>query len=249
MGQYLKNRSIVILAALFLIWIALQQVNTAGGVEGAWARLLQLAMYTLPSFLIAIVLHEWAHAYSAWRLGDPTARMLGRLTLNPLKHLDPLGTVMMIVAGFGWAKPVPINPANFRHPKRDMAISAGAGPAMNLALAVLCVAAINLWIPAYLRDPVTIKVQAGFSVFRFLLEMAMLNALLCVFNLLPIHPLDGHHFLQVLLSPRDFYTYKQNEGLISLIGLVLLLNGFFEPLLRGVQVQVMKLCMTSYWGV
>ena len=95
---------------------------------------LEYSLYRIPAVLIALVLHEWAHGYAAWRLGDPTAKMMGRLSLNPLRHLDPLGTVMMFLLGFGWAKPVPINPRYFKRPRRDDLIVSLAGIAMNLLL-------------------------------------------------------------------------------------------------------------------
>jgi len=248
MGSYLKHRSVLVLITLAVIWIALQQVNTAGGVDKALERLAQFAFFVFPAFLIGIVLHEWAHAYTASLLGDPTARMLGRLTLNPLKHLDPLGTAMIVVAGFGWANPVPINPAYFRNPKRDMAMAAGAGPLMNFLIAAIAIGIINVAVPPYQRDSLTGLVRTSY-VFQFLLELAMINALLGVFNLLPIHPLDGHHFLRLLLSPRAFFTYKQNELLIAFVGLALLLSHFFDPLFRGVQDQVLRLCLAQFWGV
>src|SRR5438309_2162458 len=94
-------------------------------------------VYLLPGFLIGIVLHEWAHAFVAWKLGDPTGKQQGRLTLNPFVHLDPLGTLMLFLVHFGWARPVPIVARNFRNPRRDMALAAGAGPLMNLLIAAV----------------------------------------------------------------------------------------------------------------
>lgn len=202
--------------------------------------------YVVPAFVIGIVLHEWAHAFVAWRMGDPTGRNLGRLTLNPLKHLDPLGTLMMFVVGFGWANPVPINTSNFRNRKTGIALSAGAGPLMNVAIAAVAIGVINL-MPAAARDP--FLQTRGFSWFQLLLTVAQVNALLAVFNLIPVKPLDGHHFIEVVLPPRAYFRYKQNELGISMIGLVLLFSGVLNPVFAGVQRAVAALCVSAYWGV
>ena len=103
----------------------------------SWPLRLGLVFSYVPVMLLALTIHEWAHAYVAWRLGDPTARMLGRLTLNPLAHLDPFGTIALVLVGFGWARPVPVNMANLRHPRRDMMWIAAAGPISNLIQAIL----------------------------------------------------------------------------------------------------------------
>lgn len=209
--------------------------------------MMDTVLYVIPAFLIGIVLHEWAHAYVAWKLGDPTGRSLGRLSLNPLVHLDPLGTLMVVVAGFGWANPVPINPANFRHRTRDMALAAGAGPLTNLIVAVAAIGAIQL-LPAWQRDPM-LGHRAGFSPFLFLLTLANINAVLAVLNLIPVKPLDGHHFLEVLLPPRQYLHYKRNEATISLVALILLVAGVFRPVFQAVSDLVMSLAVKPYWGV
>lgn len=204
-------------------------------------------LYVIPAFLIGVVLHEWAHAYVAWKLGDPTGKNLGRLSFNPLVHLDPLGTLMIVVAGFGWANPVPINAANFRHRTRDMALAAGAGPLTNLVIATLAIGAIQL-LPAWQRDPM-LGQRSGPSLFMFLLTLANINAVLAVLNLIPVKPLDGHHFLEVLLPSRQFLQYKRNEATISLVALILLVMGFFGPVFRAVSRLVYSLAVTPYWGV
>jgi Zn-dependent protease len=149
----------------------------------------------IPSLLIILMslsFHEAAHAWTADRLGDPTARMLGRLTLNPLSHIDWFGTVlfplMLVFAGlpaFGWAKPVPVNPQNLAHPRRDFAMVALAGPISNLILAVAASALLNL-VPSE---------QVGELLWRFLYWTLMVNVLLAIFNMLPIPPLDGGNVL------------------------------------------------------
>jgi len=135
-------------------------------------------LFVITALVICISLHEFAHAYIADKLGDNTPRLLGRVTLNPLAHLDPLGTLLLIVAGFGWGKPVPFNPINLKHPKRDSALIAFAGPLINLIL----------WISAHyvLKYKNLGRKQAIF----FLLTKEV-NKWLFIFNMLPIPPLDG----------------------------------------------------------
>ena len=135
------------------------------------------------SLIISISIHEFAHAFIASKLGDPTAKLLGRVTLNPLAHLDPLGTFLLLFAGFGWGKPVPFNPIYLKNPKRDVAIISFAGPASNFLLAILVSIVIHL----------TPQTDLGlFTLIHYLLYMiAFYNLVLGFFNLIPIHPLDG----------------------------------------------------------
>jgi len=163
----------------------------------------KIAIMLVPA-LLAIILHEVAHGYIAERFGDPTARLLGRLTLNPLKHLDPIGTIAIFVFGFGWARPVPVNSGNFRHPRRDMIWVALAGPATNLLLAVLSallLRGVGLLdqssfgdSQAYSQFTTPVKMMAGFSLY--------INILLGVFNLIPLPPLDGGRVLTGILPER-----------------------------------------------
>lgn len=149
--------------------------------------------------LLAVTMHEVAHGYVADRFGDPTARLLGRLTLNPLKHLDPIGTLALIVFKFGWARPVPVNSQNLRNPKTDMIWVALAGPVTNLCLAVI--SALLLRIFVFIQNDAELgqfgqiieplKLMAAFSLY--------INAILGIFNLLPIPPLDGGRILSAIL--------------------------------------------------
>lgn len=147
-------------------------------------------IYKLPAILLAITVHEYAHGRAADSLGDPTARAMGRLTLNPLSHLDLMGFICLFLAGFGWAKPVPVNPNYFHNPMRGMMFSSAAGPLANLSTAVACGILFRVLAPDW--DGLLAQVLA-LAVFY--------NVALALFNLLPIHPLDGSHVLKGLVPP------------------------------------------------
>jgi Zn-dependent protease len=160
----------------------------------------KIAIMLVPA-LLAIMLHEVSHGYVAERFGDPTARLLGRLNLNPFKHLDPIGTLAVFIFGFGWAKPVPVHPANLRHPRRDMIWVALAGPSANILLALLSALLLRTLgyldysalgeSGIYLQVTTPIKMMAGFSLY--------INVLLGALNLIPIPPLDGGRILAGIL--------------------------------------------------
>ena len=143
----------------------------------------------LPALLLAVTIHELAHGLVADRLGDPTARLSGRLTLNPLPHIDPLGALALILVGFGWAKPVPVNAYNLRHPRRDMAAVAAAGPLANFIVAFLGLVIYRLLVPVETL-PFVVEPLRNVMAMVFLLNVG-----LGVFNLIPLPPLDGGHFL------------------------------------------------------
>jgi len=169
---------------------------------------------TLVSVLIAATCHEFAHALVADRLGDPTPRALGRLSLNPLVHLDLLGTLFFVVFGFGWAKPVPVNPRHFADPRRGMLQVALAGPLANITIAFLVGALLRL--PDLPGGPV-----AG----EMLSSLVWINIILAVFNLIPIPPLDGSRILESLLGGRQALTYARLQPYGTLLLLVLLYSG------------------------
>ena len=150
----------------------------------------QLLLPAVPVMLLALSIHEWAHAYVAWRLGDPTARMLGRLTLNPLAHLDPFGTIALVLVGFGWARPVPVNMANLRHPRRDMMWIAAAGPISNLIQAILF---------GFMFRLMAIGAAGGGFFVTMCTFGVFINCALAVFNLLPVAPLDGSKIIYGLV--------------------------------------------------
>jgi len=153
-----------------------------------------------PPILIALTFHEFAHAYIAYRLGDPTAKQMGRLSLNPLVHLDVLGTAMLFIVHIGWAKPVPVNPAYFRNPKQDLLWVSLAGPASNLLLAFIFGLMCRMMGIESLRN-----VEPGFyGIFQFMIAFGMvINIVLAFFNFLPIPPLDGSKILMGLV-PRQY---------------------------------------------
>ena len=169
--------------------------------------------------LIALPIHECAHGYAAYRMGDYTAKREGRLTLNPLAHFDIFGTIAMILFGFGWAKPVPINPLNFENPKKGMMISSLAGPMSNIGLAFISMVLYKLsYIPEYMG------ISGAFlsTVQMFLLYMITINITLGVFNLIPIPPLDGSRIATYFLPQRIYFKIMQYENLIFL-GLIIAL--------------------------
>ncbi|MBX6349918.1 MAG: site-2 protease family protein [Clostridia bacterium] len=175
----------------------------------------------LPGLVLAIVVHEYAHGWTADRLGDPTARLAGRLTLNPLAHLDWLGVLMLWVAHFGWAKPVPVDPRHFRDPRRGMLTVALAGPVANFLLAFLAAFLLSRLFGAF---PWAYGGLAG--AVATVLELALVyNVALGVFNLIPIPPLDGSRILASLLPPRLAWRYHRLDPYGWVILLILLFTG------------------------
>jgi len=200
------------------------------GREGGNRLLLQL-----PALLIAVTIHELAHALVADRLGDPTARRLGRLTLNPLPHIDPMGAICLVLAGFGWAKPVPVDARNFRHPVRDMFWVAVAGPAANL-MAAFGALVIYLWLrpTGIVPGAALIALSAVFG----------LNLGLGIFNLIPIPPLDGGHFLPYLLPRAAAGILQSLERYGMLILLVFVFTGATQRIVRPVSEWVAQMMIT-----
>jgi Zn-dependent protease len=169
----------------------------------------------IPVLLLALTLHEYGHAWTAVRFGDPTPKVAGRLTLNPLRHLDPLGTLFMFVVHFGWAKPVPVNPANFTHPRADLWVSL-AGIIANLLQAVFYAL---VWHGLRYAFPAALGLQIG----HFLMLGILVNLSLALFNLLPIFPLDGSHVATNLLPRRQAYrfsVFSERYGAMILFGLL-----------------------------
>lgn len=251
---------------------------------------LVIFLLAFPGRILALSAHEFAHAWVAHRCGDDTARMMGRMTLNPLKHLDPLGTVLMLVLGFGWARPVPVNPRNFRHYRRDDLKVSLAGVTMNLILFILAMAAMFFITAAALsRVPLGSVARPTGTIFRatyagreclFTLEggdyyylpiksllqmlpygadylvkpvfgevpgylyqmlgyFAMTNLVLCLFNLLPVPPLDGYHVLNDLVLRRNLFADPRTARIASTALFVLVMTGLVGRALGWVDQQVL----------
>ena len=251
---------------------------------------LVIFLLAFPGRILALSAHEFAHAWVAHRCGDDTAKMMGRMTINPMKHLDPLGTVLMLVVGFGWAKPVPVNPRNFRHYRQDDLKVSLAGVTMNLIMFILAMLAMFFIAAAALaKVPVASVSQPTGAIFRatyagrdclFTLEgseyyyipiksmlqmlpyasdylvkpvfgevagyldqmlgyFAMTNLVLCLFNLLPVPPLDGYHVLNDLVLKRNLFADPRTARIASSILFVLVMTGAVGRVLGWVDEQVL----------
>ena len=183
----------------------------------------------MPS-LLCITLHELAHGFVAYRLGDDTAKKAGRLTLNPLKHLDPMGLLMMLVFRFGWAKPVPVNMMKFQNPKRGMAVTALAGPGCNLLITV-----VFLFLYGLLIRPLSGN-TAGEIILELLELTSYISLGFCIFNLIPVPPLDGSKILFSLLSDQAYWKLMRYERYGSIALILLVWTGVLgRPLSRLIQ--------------
>lgn len=189
-------------------------------------------LFSLPIILLSLSAHEAAHGWMAYKCGDPTARNLGRLTLNPIKHLDWKGFLCMLVFGYGWANPVPVNTRNFRNPKRGMALTAAAGPAINLLLGIFFSA---LWgsfsILAYAVHGTFWENVVTWSIILFQ-TFAYVNVLYAIFNLIPLPPFDGSRIAFVFLPTRIYFSimrYEQQILIGILVALVVLSRFGFSP--------------------
>ena len=204
-----------------------------------WSYLTEILLSIIPA-LICITLHELSHGVVAYWLGDTTAKDQGRLTLNPIKHLDPMGLVMMAVFHFGWAKPVPVNMYRFKNPRRGMAVTAVAGPLMNVLIAVVFLFLYGL-------------LSRTFDGEGFVLEMIYLTAYIslsfAIFNILPISPLDGSKVLGAVLPDRQYDTLMRYERYGMLILLALVATGVLgRPLSTVTQTAFDKLLIFAEWG-
>lgn len=198
---------------------------------------LMLFLYAIPAILFSLSFHEMAHAYASYKLGDPTAKRLGRLTLNPLRHLDPLGTLMLIISmysgfGFGWAKPVPIDPTYYKNYKRGTILVSLAGPVSNLILAFIfslpmaVIARDNGISTGDIYNSIYGIYGRGFSVEVIIFNLSrlfyMINIGLAVFNLIPVPPLDGSKILTAVLPTRMYFNLMRYENYIGMIFLAIM---------------------------
>ncbi len=187
-----------------------------------------------PPFLFALTLHELAHGWTAWRLGDPTARNEGRLTLNPLSHLDLFGTIAFFLVSIGWAKPVPVNPSYFRNPRKGMLVVALAGPGANLLLAAASAGLVRLMLLLPADSPFLISLLV--PAVNMAAASVWINIMLMVFNCLPIPPLDGSKVLMGLLPPDATLRYAQMEPygflLVLLLSYMGVLGSIIGPITR-----------------
>lgn len=202
-------------------------------------NLIQKICVSIIPILFAITLHEVAHGWVAFRLGDPTAKMLGRLTINPFKHIDLLGTVivpllMLWLGGvlFGWAKPVPINYRNLKHARRDIALVAAAGPISNFLMA--CFWALIFHFTPHSNIPLSLMSQIGVEI----------NVILCLLNLIPIPPLDGSRVVSSLLPVRFAYYYNRLEP----YGFFIILAFYFFGILGAIMMPPLELLLRVLLG-
>ena len=209
---------------------------------------IQTLLLIAPAILLALTFHEFAHAYVANRYGDDTAKRSGRLSLNPLRHLDPLGTIMIFLVHFGWAKPVPVNPYNLRNPKKDMLWISAAGPLANMILALIS----GILLRVLLASGGT---SDQYSILDFIIIMVVMslqiNLALAIFNILPIAPLDGSKILAGLLPARfsGFIFTAERYGPFVLLGLIILGRVTGVPILGGLIWPFVKFFSKIFAGI
>lgn len=194
-------------------------------------------------------IHEYAHALIATKLGDSTPKYNGRLTLNPMAHISPMGAIMIFLCGFGYAKPVNVNPRNFKDPKKGMAFTAIAGPISNLIMGFIAIVISTIFARFYYNNPSTLFL----AIYYFLYFAGVVNVNLAVFNLLPIPPLDGSRILQLLIPAKYYFKFMQYERYVVLIVFVLILSGvlsgplsYISGLIIGLFTNIAKLPFTIF---
>lgn len=189
----------------------------------------QLAYYVLSAFavLITLTVHEYFHGYFAYKLGDPTARNCGRLTLNPIKHIDPIGALCMVFFHIGWAKPVPVNSRYLKKPRRDLALISLAGPLSNLVMAFISALVVLILNAVFssISFGSEFLLSAAKNTVTFFLIFHTVNIGIAIFNLIPIPPLDGSKILGVILPPKMFFSYMRHERTLYYVLLGWLLLG------------------------
>ncbi len=213
--------------------------------QGMGTMILRIA-----AILLCLVVHEVCHGLAAYKLGDPTAKMNHRLSLNPLHHLDVFGLLMMVTVGFGWAKPVPVDPRYFKKPKQGMAITSLAGPFSNFVLAYLAAIGANA-----LAAVMTLRGETAgvFLAFQFCYLLVLLNIGLGVFNLIPFPPLDGSKVVAMFLPDRLYIRWMQLERYGMIILMAILWFGWFDGFLDGARTVLTNFMFTysefAFYGV
>ena len=220
-------------------------------------------LLSIPGVFLALAVHECAHGWMSYKLGDTTAKNLGRLTLNPVKHIDPIGLICMVLFHFGWAKPVPVNARYYKKPRRDMALVAAAGPISNILMSLIGVLLLHivyllysfspdaipfgvLWVTAIFETPLDMELggKLMYLLFVFLQQFSILNVSLAVFNLIPVPPLDGSKALGILMFDDENYLQERvhNNGYIVIA--ILALTGVLSTVLGAVQ----NIVISVLWG-
>ena len=202
-----------------------------------WAGLIDLLL-SVAAILLCLTVHETCHGLAAWALGDPTAKRQHRLSLNPLRHIDWVGLLRMFTVGFGWAKPVPVDPRYFRNPKLGMAVTALAGPVSNLVMAYMALLLRAVLLAFYHPGSALLEGLVGFCE-----TLAVLNVGLGIFNLIPFPPLDGSKVLGAFLPDRAYYQLMRYERWGMLLLMVLLWLGVFSAPLSAVRTWVLDLLL------
>ncbi len=215
-------------------------------IQSGNVNIFSVIVYIISSLMVIFLvmpLHEWAHGFVAYKLGDNTAKYQGRLTLNPLAHIDYMGAAMILLIGFGWAKPVPVDSRYFKKPKRDLALTALAGPVSNLLAAIAAGLLMNLIIfivaktSSSMMDAYNTLNNPGFVYYciLFFQYLMIINVSLAVFNFIPIPPLDGSKILMAFLPDKWIYTINQYQMYISMAFFVLVMMGAVGNILSPVQ--------------
>ena len=188
------------------------------------------------ALIISLSIHEFAHAFAAVKLGDDTPKYFGRVTLDPRAHIDPIGLLVLVVAGFGWGKPVGFNPINLKNPKRDSALIAAAGPLSNFVLAALLALVFHLVGGGH----IFVVMNVGSLAMQFLAYLIFYNLILGIFNLIPVHPLDGFKVVRGFLSGNLVWQWDQTQQLGTIILIILIFTGATSSIVNPILTVIMR---------